>query len=306
MCFGLDRIAGAGSTTSSPKIVNFIKKMCQLTNNLVPQDWALTAVFPPPCPLEINGKKHLSRKPVQDFPYCVNSFPKKAGPEDLISFRCLGGCKFQGPPSKPCEEDLQTEGVATGDGSDNEAEQPQVPPADGGAAPAAVTAGTGWTFARPVQYYCKVLKEVMMASPSGTLVILTSTGCPNAAKAAAAVGFSDTRVLANRIPLHQQWHGDDLLKQHFLNEALQKAAPPVHCRTLLTSLQCITASVENPRGLAYDPWEICVDLDACQCAGLDLVYKSLQPLAAVSRDEAQAGQTEKTIIYCLLQLQLTD
>ena len=258
-----------------------------------PQDWALTAVHPAPVPVDMSGKRHFSRKPVQDFPFLVTGLPKKQGPEDNASFTCKGNCGFRGTFSEPDPADLATVGCeVVGEDQPCPAEPVDGEPVAAEIEPVATANNTPkptrWTFTRSTWYYTKVIKEVLMPSTSGTLVIMTTTGNPNAAKAAAACGFSDTRVLAERIPEHQQWHGEQMLQEHFFEEFLKNAAAaaaPAACKTLLNTLQCISAYTSH-RSSTYDPWDIPVDFDACDCAGLDLVYKDTRALPAAFNKEA--------------------
>lgn len=138
-----------------------------------------------------------------------------------------------------------------------------------------------FTFARPVDFYMKMYRLALSLRPGHTMIVVTSTGSPNAFTAALAMGAQDLHVVPYRVPEHQAWHGmqvaRDRLFQQYLEEARAEIVTVKPGMTMQSHLQYITAdSVDE--GVFHDPWEVPVRMESAAWAGLDVVHV---PLATV-------------------------
>ena len=153
-----------------------------------------------------------------------------------------------------------------------------------------------WTYARPTEFYTKIYREVMSILPGGTLLVVQTSGSPNAYLAALQLGVTEVKVLVDRPPAHQIFHGDLVTRDYFLQSALTTHGvqlPTVPVPTLQTHLQLISAQVPDAPAhvlSVIDPWDVPSKVDSDPYAGLDLVHKNITPFADLVMSEARANR----------------
>ena len=131
-----------------------------------------------------------------------------------------------------------------------------------------------WTFARPVQAYSAIWRQLGQITGAGTVALVTGTASPNAILAAHAV-FAELHVaserrlfvLADRVSEHAMYHGKATLLAGLRSQCMPTIAAlaPTQGRCLLQDLQFIHVTQEPSEVDLAD-----VPLGDSPLAGLDI------------------------------------
>lgn len=143
--------------------------------------------------------------------------------------------------------------------------------------------------ARPIGYSRKTLADACGAATASSIVILTSTGSPNLALAAAVYNVT-TYLIMYKVKPRQKFHGSEVAVQHFMPSQFPPAeALPAPKPTLKTHPQYIKVrELTDTCFLAFH--DVAPHLDD-RWSGLDLVSRPLSQPDFPSVDAQEHGFT---------------
>ena len=277
-------------------------------------EYCLTAVVP--APVVVMQPKKRARKMSMEIPHVLMDMPRKATIEDAVSLKCNGECVFmQNMKPEDRAAQLSMDPVHEGenfhdrlakmneqDSSDGSGEEPEpvtsTTVAQGSEAEAEAEQEQPcmqprvcrvFGFARPKAFYTKVVQQVLQTRPGHTVLIVQSTGSPNAWLAARALGVTDVHVVYVGVSEHQIWHGRSVAHKMFRDERLARMDAtmlPDAGSNLQNKLQYIRASrsMHDSEDPFDDPWQVAVSPEE-HFAGVDVPRYSVSQITERLVDE---------------------
>ena len=213
-----------------------------------------------------------STRPTKPVPHVLQSPQHRGVASDVMCLRCDSTCEY-------AKTRQQSEADAPADVAADECENANFEALlgtllleEGGSGDSAKK--RMWTFARPVQTYSAIWRQLGQITGAGTVALVTGTASPNAILAAHAV-FAELHVaserrlfvLADRVSEHAMYHGKATLLAGLRSQCMPTIAAlaPTQGRCLLQDLQFIHVTQEPSEVDLAD-----VPLGDSPLAGLDI------------------------------------
>ena len=195
-------------------------------------------------------------RPTKQPPHVLNVSQFRGGPSDAMCLRCDSTCEFS---RKVAAEKKQGDETAAEDVPkahyENANFEALLAAMSGESADPDPKDERMWTFARPVEAYSAIWRQLGEITGAGTVVLVTGTASPNAILAAhaalAELHLAAERrlfVLAERVNTHAWYHGQAqllaALRAYCMPSSSVIAPAPSQGKCLLTCLQFIHVAQE--------------------------------------------------------------